>query len=89
MKVHPTADRILIKQAPPETVSKGGIIIPQTAQEKALAGTVVEVGPEVPAGQIIVGNDVMYDKYAAVNIKVDGEDHVLVRYPDILTVISE
>lgn len=89
MKIHPTTDRVLIKLEKPESVTKGGIIIPATAQEDTLTGVVVDFGPEVPAGTIAVGDKVLYDKFGGTPLTVDGEPHVIIRFPDVHSVISE
>ncbi len=85
-------DRILIKPAPAEEKSAGGIIIPDTAKEKPQKGTVVAVGTGKYAeqtGNIIpvkqkVGDTVLYGKYAGTEVSLDGEDYLIMRSSDIL-----
>jgi len=96
MKVKPLSDRVLIKVQESETKTAGGIIIPQTAQEKTQTGVVVSVGPGVrdDSGKLIalevkVGDKVMYDKYAGTQIKVDGAEHLIVKMADIFAVIEQ
>lgn len=95
MKVKPLGDRVLIKIQESETKTAGGIIIPQTAQEKTQTGAVVAVGPGLrdDAGKLValevkVGDKVMYDKYAGTQIKIDGSEHLIVKASDILAVIE-
>jgi chaperonin GroES len=94
MKVKPLADRVLIKVEEGETKTTGGIIIPQTAQEKTQTGAVVAVGPgkETEKGKepitVSVGQKVMYDKYAGTQVKIDGVEHLIVKMSDIIAVIE-
>jgi len=82
---------VLIKPTPKEEVSKGGIILPDTAKEKSQEGEVVAVGPgrltddgKRIAMEIKVGEKVLYAKYAGTEIKLDGEEYLIVRESDIL-----
>ncbi len=85
-------DRVLIKPAPAEEKTKGGIIIPDTAKEKPQKGTVVAVGPGKYAeqtGNLIplkqqIGDTVLYGKYAGTEITIEGEDYLIMRASDIL-----
>jgi chaperonin GroES len=88
MKVKPLSDRVLIKVTENETKSAGGIIIPQTAQEKTQSGTVIAVGTDTDVIKVKEGDKVMYDKYAGTQIKIDGVDHLIVKMSDILAVIE-
>jgi chaperonin GroES len=94
MKVKPLADRVLVKVEEGETKTTGGIIIPQTAQEKTQTGVVVAVGPgkETDKGKepvtVSVGQKVMYDKYAGTQVKIDGVEHLIVKMADIIAVIE-
>ncbi len=90
MKVKPLADRVLVKQAAAETKSAGGIIIPETAQEKTQQATVKAVGPGTEKEKITVkvGDVVLYDKYAGTNIKIDGEDYLILKNADIIAVVE-
>ena len=90
MKVKPLADRVLVKQAAAETKSAGGIIIPETAQEKTLQATVEAVGPGTEKEKITVkvGERVLYDKYAGTQIKIDGDDYLILKNSDIIAVIE-
>ncbi|MDR0639090.1 MAG: co-chaperone GroES [Spirochaetaceae bacterium] len=90
MKVKPLADRVIVKLEKSETKSSGGIIIPDTAQEKTQTGVVTAVGPGTEKEKITVsvGQKVLYDKYAGNQIKLDGEDHLILKIADIVAVIE-
>ncbi|MCE1194987.1 co-chaperone GroES [bacterium] len=88
MNVKPLGDRILIKIKESETKTAGGIIIPQTAQEKTQTGIVVAVGTDKDVIKVKEGDEVMYDKYAGTQIKVQGADHLIVKMQDILAVLE-
>jgi chaperonin GroES len=90
MKVKPLADRVLVKQEKAETKTAGGIIIPDTAQEKTQTATVTAVGPGTDEDKITVkvGEKVLYDKYAGTGIKIDGEDYLILKNSDIIAVID-
>ena len=88
MNVKPLGDRILIKIKESETKTAGGIISPQTAQEKTQTGVVVAVGTDKDVIKVKEGDEVMYDKYAGTQIKVQGADHLIVKMADILAVLE-
>ena len=88
MKVKPLGDRVLIKIQESESKTAGGIIIPQTAQEKTQAGVVVSVGTDTEVIKVKPNDKVMYDKYAGTQIKIDGSDHLIVKMSDILAIIE-
>ena len=89
MNVKPLSDRVLILPNPAEGKTAGGLIIPDTAKEKPLAGKVVAVGPgtsEVKM-EVKVGDEVLYGKYAGTEINVDGTDYLIMRQSDILATL--
>ena len=88
MKVKPLADRVIVKMEKSETKSAGGIIIPDTAQEKTQIGAVVEVGDDKEVIKVKAGQKVMYDKYAGTQVKIGGEEHLLLKMADILAIIE-
>ena len=88
MKVKPIGDRVLLSIAEGEEKTRGGLFIPQTAQEKTQTGTVVEVGDDKDAIKVKKGDKVMYDKYAGTTIQIDGKDHLIIKMPDIVAVID-
>lgn len=90
MKIKPLADRVLVKNDKAETKTSGGIIIPEAAQEKTQTASVIAVGPGTEDEKITVkpGDRIMYDKYAGTQIKIDGEDHLILKMNDIIAVIE-
>ncbi|MDR2176758.1 MAG: co-chaperone GroES [Treponema sp.] len=88
MKVKPLADRVIVKLEKSETKSAGGIIIPDTAQEKTQSGVVVEVGDDKEVIKVSPGQKILYDKYAGTQIKIDGIEHLILKMQDILAVIE-
>ncbi|GAB6277356.1 MAG: co-chaperone GroES [Rectinema sp.] len=88
MNVKPLGERVLVKIKESESKTAGGIIIPQTAQEKTQTGVVVAVGTDADVIKVKVGDEVMYDKYAGTQIKMDGAEHLIVKMSDILAVLE-
>ena len=95
MTVRPLADRILVKRVEAEETVKGGIIIPDTAKEKPQEGTVVAVGPGKldDSGQRIApelkkGDRILMGKYAGTEVKIDGDEHIIMREDDVLAVVE-
>jgi len=90
MKVKPLADRVMVKLEKNEAKTAGGIIIPDTAQEKTQQGVVVEVGAGTEKDPITVkpGQKVMYDKYAGTQVKIDGEEHLILKVADIIAIVE-
>jgi chaperonin GroES len=95
MKIKPLHDRILLKRSEGEEKTKGGIIIPDTAKEKPQEGEVVAVGPgktledgSIREMQVSKGDKVLYSKYSGTEIKLDGQEHLIVREDDILAIIK-
>ena len=87
--VIPLSDRVLIQPNPAEEKTAGGLIIPDTAKEKPLAGKVIAVGPgtsEVKM-EVKVGDEVLYGKYAGQEISIDGTDYLIMKQNDILAII--
>jgi len=88
MKVTPIGDRVLLRSEESEEKTKGGLFIPQTAQEKTQTGVVVAVGDDKDAIKVKKGDKVMYDKYAGTTIQIDGKDHLIIGMSDIIATIS-
>lgn len=88
MKIKPIGDRILVRMEGVEEKTAGGIFIPQTAQEKTQIGKVLAVGDDKEMIKVKVGQKVMYDKYAGTSVKVDGEEQLILKMPDILAIIE-
>ncbi len=96
MKITPLQDRVVIRRLDENTKTAGGIIIPDTAKEKPSEGIVEAVGPGMtnPEGKVIpmnvkVGDKVLFGKWSGTEIKVNGEDRLIVKEPEILAVISD
>jgi chaperonin GroES len=88
MKVKPLADRVMVKLEKNEAKTAGGIIIPDTAQEKTQTGVVVAIGDDKEVITVKVGDKVMYDKYAGTQVKIDQEEHLIVKMADIIAIID-
>ena len=88
MKVKPLLDRVLVKLEKNEAKTASGIIIPDTAQEKTQIGVVVEVGDDKEAIKVKAGQKVMHDKYAGTQVKIGGEDHLILKMSDVLAIIE-
>ena len=90
MKIKPLADRVLVKNDKAETKTASGLIIPEAAQEKTQTAKVVAVGPGTDDVKITVkeGDRIMYDKYSGTQVKIDGEDHLILKMSDIIAVIE-
>ena len=90
MNIQPLADRVLITPAPAEE-KIGGIIIPDTAKEKPLQGTVVAVGEGKKDEEMVLkaGDNVLYGKYAGTEIEFDGTKYMMMRQSDVLAVVEE
>ena len=87
MKIRPLHDRVIIKRIEEEETTKGGIIIPDTAKEKPSEGKVIAVGNgkildngEVKALEVKKGDKVLFGKYAGTEIKIEGEEHLIMRH---------
>ncbi len=89
MKVKPLADRVLIKPAPAEEKTVGGIIIPDSAKEKPLKGEVLAVGNGTKDEEMVlkVGDQVLYGKYAGTELELDGEKYLIMRQSDVLAIV--
>jgi len=96
MKIRPLNDRLLVKRLEEEKMTAGGIIIPDSAKEKPAEGEVVAVGPgkvgksgEREALQVKEGDMVLFSKYGGTDVKIDGEDFLIMREEDILGVVEK
>ncbi|MHB8068818.1 MAG: co-chaperone GroES [Desulfobaccales bacterium] len=95
MKVKPLNDRVLVKRTEELTVTKGGIVIPDTAKEKPIEGKIVAVGPGKMSEQgqrmtlqVKEGDKVLFGKYSGTEIKVEGDEFLMMREEDILAIID-
>jgi chaperonin GroES len=96
MNLKPLGDRVIVKQAEAETQTKSGLIIADTAKEKPTKGTVIAVGEgkwdedgeKRIALDVKAGDTVIYSKYGGTEVKVDGEDYLILRADDIYAVVE-
>ncbi|HPI37961.1 MAG TPA: co-chaperone GroES [Ignavibacteriaceae bacterium] len=95
MNLHPLADRVIVKPTEAEEKTKGGIILPDTAKEKPIEGTVVAVGPgkvsedgKTVALTVKNGDKVLYGKYSGTEVTVEGVDYLIMRESDIFAIIK-
>ena len=95
-KIRPLQDRIIVKRVQEEEKTKGGIIIPDTAKEKPIEGKVIAVGNgkvqedgKVRPLDVKAGDRILFSKYAGTEIKIDGDEHLIMREEDILGVIED
>jgi chaperonin GroES len=96
MKVKPLQDRLVVKRIEEEEKTKGGIIIPDAAKEKPQEGRVMAVGDGkvLESGQkspltVKVGDKVLFGKYSGTEIKIDGDEHLILREDDVLAIIED
>ena len=95
MKIRPLGDRIVVKRTPEVEKTKGGIIIPDSAKEKPVEGLVVAVGNgkslkdgKVRPVDVKAGQKILFGKYSGTEVKLDGEEHVILREDDVLAVLE-
>ncbi|PKN06589.1 MAG: co-chaperone GroES [Deltaproteobacteria bacterium HGW-Deltaproteobacteria-7] len=96
MKIRPLQDRVIVKRLEEEQKTKGGIIIPDTAKEKPIEGKIVAVGRGKVAddGKLIKldvkeGDKILFSKYGGTEVKIDGQEYLIMREDDILGVIEK
>ena len=95
MKIRPLQDRVLVKRVDEEETTTGGIIIPDSAKEKPQDGLVVAVGPgktldngTLAEPNVKAGDRILFSKYAGTEVKLDGEEHLIMREDDILGILA-
>ncbi len=96
MKIRPLQDRVIVKRVEEEEKTKGGIIIPDTAKEKPMEGKIIAAGKgkvledgKIHPLDVKVGDRVLFGKYSGTEVKIDGEEHLIMREDDILGVIEK
>jgi len=96
MKIRPLYDRVIVRRVTEEEKTKGGIIIPDTAKEKPFEGKVIAVGKgkvledgKVRPLEVKAGDRVLFGKYSGTEVKLDGEEHLIVREEEILGIIDK
>jgi chaperonin GroES len=95
MKIRPLHDRILVKRLDEESKTSGGLFIPDTAKEKPIQAKVVAVGTgkrdkdgKVHALEVKAGDRILFSKYSGTEVKIDGEEHLIMREDDILAILD-
>ena len=96
MKVRPLHDRLIVKRLEEEEKTKGGIIIPDTAKEKPIEGKVIAVGKgkvqedgtTIPM-EVEKGDRILFAKYAGTEVKIDGEEHLIMKEDDVFAIIEQ
>ena len=95
MKIRPLHDRVIVKRIEEEEKTKGGIIIPDTAKEKPSEGKIVAVGKgkllengKVQPLEVKKGDRILFGKYAGTDIKIEGEEHLIMREDDIIAIVE-
>lgn len=95
MNLKPLGDRVIVKPDAPEEKTKGGIILPDTAQEKPMEGKIVAVGSgkiddsgKKTAMELKVGDKVLYGKYSGTEVKINDEEYLIMRESDVYAVIN-
>jgi len=96
MQVKPLRDRVLVKRLEAEEKTKGGIVLPDTAKEKPKMGEVIEVGPgnlseegKRQPLQIKKGDKVLFESYAGTEVKIEGEEYLIMKEDDILAILEQ
>ncbi|MCF8353188.1 MAG: co-chaperone GroES [Melioribacteraceae bacterium] len=94
-KIKPLSDRVIVKASEAEEISKGGIILPDTAKEKPSEGTVVAAGPgrisddgKLVEMKVKVGDKVLFGKYSGSEVNVDGQEYLMMRESDIFGILN-
>ncbi|MCD6310679.1 MAG: co-chaperone GroES [Candidatus Eremiobacteraeota bacterium] len=96
LNLKPLGERVIVRPLPQEEVTKGGIIIPDTAKEKPMQGEVMAVGSgkmmedgKVLPLEVKVGDKVLYGKYSGTEVKLEGEEYLIVKESEILAIINK
>ena len=94
-KIRPLSDRVLVKRVDSESKSAGGIVIPDTAQEKPMIGEVIAVGNgkvldngETRKLDVAAGDKILFGKYSGTEVKIDGEQYLVMKEDDIMAILS-
>jgi len=95
LKIQPLGDRVVVKALARETVTKSGIVLPDTAKEKPQEGEILAVGPgkvldngKRTAPEVKVGERVLFAKYGGTEIKIDGEEYLILRESDVMGIVE-
>jgi len=95
MKIRPLHDRVIVKRLPEDRTSPGGIVIPDTAAEKPIRGKIVAIGKgrilengQIRPCDVAVGDQILFGKYSGTEVRIEGEDVVVMREEDVMAVIE-
>ena len=95
MNIHPLHDRVIVKRLQENRTSDGGIVIPDTAAEKPIRGTIIAVGKgrilengQVRPCDVHIGDQILFGKYSGIDMRIEGEDVVVMREEDVVAVIE-
>ena len=95
IKIHPLGERVVVKATSGETVTRGGIVLPDTAKEKPQEGEILAIGPGKVLDngkrvtlEVKVGQKVLFAKYAGTEVKMDGEEYLILRESDIMGIVE-
>jgi len=95
MKIRPLHDRVLLKRLDEESKTSGGLYIPDTAKEKPIRGKVIAVGAgkrdkdgKLQALEVKAGDKVLFSKYSGTEVKIDGDEHLIMREEDLLAILD-
>jgi chaperonin GroES len=88
-QVQPLGSRVLVRVLPEESVTKSGILLPDTAKEKPQRGEVMAVGDDKDTIKVSVGDRVLFPKYTGTEIRLEGEDHLIIDSNDLLAILRE
>ena len=88
-QVQPLGSRVLVRVLAEESVTKSGILLPDTAKEKPQRGEVVAVGDDTETIKVSVGDRVLFPKYTGTEIRLEGEDHLIIDSTDLLAILRE
>lgn len=95
MGYRPLGDRLLVKPKPSEETTKSGIVLPDSAQEKPQEGSVISTGPggkddsgKIVAMEVKKGDVILYSKYSGTEVKIKGEEHLIIKESDVLAIVE-
>ena len=88
-QVQPLGSRVLVRVLAEESVTKSGILLPDTAKEKPQRGEIVAVGDDTETIKVSVGDRVLFPKYTGTEIRLEGEDHLIIDSTDLLAILRE
>ncbi len=88
-QIQPLGSRVLVRIIPEETVTKSGLFLPDTAKEKPQRGEVVALGDDTETIKVTVGDRVLFPKYTGTELRLEGEDHLLLESDDLLAILRQ